>query len=76
MAILLVQQLVILRDIQRDLSKAQVTDIEKDFPTEMLWVSSKIWIGMYVSDEVLPNHITNKLNCVLPCPLLVLSSEN
>ena len=33
MVILSAQQLVILRDIQRDLSKAQVTDIEKDFPT-------------------------------------------
>ena len=60
MAILLVQQLVILRDIQRDLSKAQVTDIEKDFPTEMSRVSSKIWVKKYVSDEILLNYVTNK----------------
>ena len=37
---------MILKGIQRDLSKAQETDIEKDFPTgfwtEMLLVSSKI----------------------------------
>jgi len=32
---------VILRDIQRDLSKAQVTDIEKDFPMLLSRVSSK-----------------------------------
>ena len=36
---------MILKGIQRDLSKAQETDIEKDFPTElteMLLVSSKV----------------------------------
>jgi len=73
---------VILKGIQRDSLKARwmefEMDIEKDFPTEfwMLLVSSKIWIERNVSDEVLPNHISNKPYCFLPCPLLVLSSES
>jgi len=72
---------VILKGIQRDLSKAQVTDIEKDFPmgfwTEMLWVSSKVDMDRDCIRRDNVHHTTNKQNYVLPCPLLlVLLLEN